>query len=548
MTATASQLTAAGPRMMREDTVRTVPPSYLRQPPASAGPAVQGAPDTLGPADTEVPALIVKIGRYPLHHGGVAAIRTLGRLGVPVYAITEDSFTPAALSRYCRDAFVWPTTGREDPDELVDGLLAIGEKIGRRTLAVPTDEEAAVLLAENASRLSAHFLLPDVQPALPRKLASKQGLYELCREHGVPAPGSAFPSTSAALTSFAGQASFPLVAKNLEAWVRRQAPVVGGTTVFGSAQELLAAAQDWGAEPSVILQEYIPREQAQDWIVHLYCDADSNCPVVFTGIKLRSWPPHAGMTACARTVPNPGLAAAAARFCQAIGFSGIADLDWRLDLRDGQYKLLDFNPRMGAQFRLFETEAGLDVVRAMHLDLTGRPVPASPQVNGRKLIVENIDPLAQLSYRRRAAAPAAELPAPVGQLAGQGAAGPAAPGGGLFGTADSGQEPGRAVRTELAWITRDDLVPFLAMSVRLAGPALGHLRRVWRARQLRRKVARDARAASRARGPAPGPGAARGPAGTAMAAGTASISEVSTGAGQAVRPAMLARQRKDGLS
>ncbi len=320
----------------------------------------------------------MKIGRYPLHHGGVAAIRTLGRLGVPVYAITEDSFTPAALSRYCRGSFVWPTTGREEPDELVDGLMAIGAKIGRRTLALPTDEEAAVLLAENASRLSAHFLLPDVQPALPRKLASKQGLYELCREHGVPAPASAFPPTSAALASFAGHASFPLVAKNLEAWVRRQAPVVGGTTLFGSERELLAAARDWGAEPSVILQEYIPREHAQDWIVHLYCDADSNCRVVFTGIKLRSWPPHAGMTACARTVPNPGLAQAAARFCQAIGFSGIADLDWRLDLRDGQYKLLDFNPRMGAQFRLFETEAGLDVVRAMHLDLTGRPVPRQP--------------------------------------------------------------------------------------------------------------------------------------------------------------------------
>ena len=288
--------------------MRTTPPRYLRQPRASAGLAGPGAPDAPGSADTEVPALIVKIGRYPLHHGGVGAIRTLGRIGVPVYAITEDSFTPAALSRYCRGAFVWPTTGREEPEELVDGLMAIGAKIGRRTLAVPTDEEAAVLLAENASRLSAHFLLPDVPPALPRKLASKQGLYELCREYGVPAPASAFPSTAAALADFASQASFPLVAKNLEAWVRRQAPVVGGTTVFGSEQELLAAAQDWGTEPSVILQEYIPREHAQDWIVHLYCDADSNCRVAFTGIKLRSWPPHAGMTACARTVPNPGLA------------------------------------------------------------------------------------------------------------------------------------------------------------------------------------------------------------------------------------------------
>jgi D-aspartate ligase len=553
----ASHLTATGPRTMREETVRTTPPRYSRQP-RDAGSAAPGTPNAPGPADTEVPALIVKIGRYPLHHGGVAAIRTLGRLGVPVYAITEDSFTPAAVSRYCRGSFVWPTTGREDPAELVDGLMAIGAKIGRRTLAVPTDEEAAVLLAEHASRLSAHFLLPDVQPDLPRKLASKQGLYELCREHGVPAPASAFPATSAELAGFARQASFPLVAKNLEAWVRRRAPVVGGTTVLGSEQELLAAAEDWGPEPSVILQEYIPREHAQDWIVHLYCDAESNCLVEFTGIKLRSWPPHAGMTACARTVPNPGLAEAAVRFCKAIGFSGIADLDWRLDLRDGQYKLLDFNPRAGAQFRLFETEAGLDVVRAMHLDLTGRPVPVSPQVNGRKLIVENIDPLAQLAYRRRGAAPPAAGPTPAPSpapglpLASRVPAGQAAPSG----------DQDRAEQTELAWIAPDDPVPFLAMLLRLAGPALGHLSRVWRSRRVRRRAARVAHAATTARGQAPGPADLAGPApasevtsraagtaaGTALAAMAVSITEISAVAGLAIGPAMLAGQRKDDWS
>ena len=99
--------------------------------------------------------------------------------------------------------------------------------------------------------------------------------------------------------------------------------------------------------PSVILQEYVPREHAEDWIVHLYCDANSNCLVEFTGVKVRSWPPHAGMTACAYAVPNPGLAAMAERFCEQIGFHGIADLDWRFDRRDGQYKLVDFNPRVG---------------------------------------------------------------------------------------------------------------------------------------------------------------------------------------------------------
>jgi hypothetical protein len=75
------------------------------------------------------------------------------------------------------------------------------------------------------------------------------------------------------------------------------------------------------------------------------------------------------------------------------------DLDYRLDLRDGEYKLLDFNPRVGAQFRVFEDEAAVDVVRALHLDLTGWPVCRRPQAEGRVFIVEHSDLLASVGYR-----------------------------------------------------------------------------------------------------------------------------------------------------
>lgn len=78
--------------------------------------------------------------------------------------------------------------------------------------------------------------------------------------------------------------------------------------------------------------------------MHAYFDADSTPLAMFTGVKVRSWPPHAGMTANAYVVDNPELADLAARFIKQIGFSGVIDLDLRFDRRDGQYKLLDFNP------------------------------------------------------------------------------------------------------------------------------------------------------------------------------------------------------------
>ncbi|GAT82379.1 hypothetical protein STXM2123_3080 [Streptomyces sp. F-3] len=399
-------------------------------------------------ADRDVPALIVKFGNYPLHHGGVGAIRSLGRLGVPMYAITEDAYTPAASSRYLTRAFVWPTRGTEKADRLVEGLLRIGRRIGRPTVLVPTDEEAAVLIAEHQDALGDRFLFPRVAPGLPRRLASKQGLHELCVEHGVPSPAAVFPQSYDDIVAFAARARFPVVAKNREAFLRRSNPAVNGTTRIATPEGLLALARDWGERPGVILQEYLPREEAEDWIVHACFDQDANPLAMFTGVKVRSWPPHAGMTAHAYVVDNPELADLAARFVKRIGYTGIVDLDLRFDRRDGRYKLLDFNPRMGAQFRLFENTSGVDVVRALHLHLTGRPVPAGEQRAGHRFVVENVDLPALLAYRR---------------------SGRTAP-----------HVPARASGTELAWFAGDDPMPFLTMLARSVRPGAKHLYQLWR--------------------------------------------------------------------
>ena len=57
------------------------------------------------------------------------------------------------------------------------------------------------------------------------------------------------------------------------------------------------------------------------------------------------------------------------RFLGEVGYRGIVDLGFRFDARDGSYKLLDVNPRVGSTFRLFVDSAGDDVVRVCYADL-----------------------------------------------------------------------------------------------------------------------------------------------------------------------------------
>ncbi|MCX4756620.1 carboxylate--amine ligase [Kitasatospora purpeofusca] len=392
--------------------------------------------------DRSTPVLLVRVGRYPLAHGPLGAVRSLGRAGVQVRAMVEDRLTPTALSRYLTRAIVRPTSGREPTERLVATVADVGRRLaresGRRCVAVPTDDEAAVLLAEHAAELAPYFLLPPVPAALPRRLADKGALYTDCLRYGIPAPHSAAPADRDELLDAAERCGYPLVLKNLAPFTRLSHPVVSHATVVRDEAELLRHCPP-DRPLSVLAQEYLPDAHTEHWITHLCCGPGGETLALFTGRKLRSYPPSGGFTTRAVAVSNPELAALAAGLCQQIGYSGIADLDWRLDLRDGRYKLLDFNPRAGAQFRLFETVDGVDVVRALHLSLTGRPVPRGPQLD-RYYGVGQLDALSAAVALWRDRHPPTDL------------------------------RPRRS--TERAWLCRDDLVPVAAMSVRFTGQAI----------------------------------------------------------------------------
>ncbi len=124
---------------------------------------------------------------------------------------------------------------------------------------------------------------------------------------------------------------------------------------------------------------------------------------------------------------------------------------------------MDFNPRPGNPFRLFENLAGVDVVRALHLDMTGREVPLAREREDKRIVVEHVDLPARLAYwmhDRRARASGAD-PGPQ--------------------QTDLSRYADAA--TEFAWLASDDPLPFLVMipyalrtaASELAGRARGQL-------------------------------------------------------------------------
>jgi predicted ATP-grasp superfamily ATP-dependent carboligase len=264
-------------------------------------------------------------------------------------------------------------------------------------MIVCTSDEMAVFVARHRAELGTWFALPDIGTVLPAELADKNSLAEMCRRHATPVPPSVAVDTIAQLDAVIDRIALPVMVKSTA--LQGQLQSVENSTLVQTPEALRGLAARWVEPFQVLLQEYLPDEYCEDWFTHGYCGTRGGADVVFTGRKVRTWPVHVGSTAAAFTAADPELARLARLFCAQVGYRGIFDMDWRLDRRTGQRYLLDFNPRVGAQFRMFEDDAGIDVVRAMHLDLSGRPIPVGSQIDGERFVVEPWDLANLLSTR-----------------------------------------------------------------------------------------------------------------------------------------------------
>ena len=145
--------------------------------------------------DTSTPAVVLKFDPNVMHHGGLGVIRSLGRIGVPVYGVHEGPWAPAANSRYLAGRFFWQPSPA-DVDRVLSGLLRLAERIGQPSVLLTTDDAGAIFLAEHGHDLRARFLFPDPPADLPRRLAGKYSLSRSAASLASPARRRSCPAHS----------------------------------------------------------------------------------------------------------------------------------------------------------------------------------------------------------------------------------------------------------------------------------------------------------------------------------------------------------------
>jgi predicted ATP-grasp superfamily ATP-dependent carboligase len=287
--------------------------------------------------------------------GELAIVRSLGRRNIPVWVLV-DKHRLAAFSRYCTRALRWPNV--PEPDK-AQWLMELGRlhKLNGWVLFSASDETAK-LMSLNCELLTSQYRVTPPDWEVMRWAYDKRLTHELAARLGLHQPLTFFPRNRDEALSI--ECEFPLILKpayketmnrftHSKAWLARD------------RNELLALYDDAVllVDPTtVIIQEMIAGGGESQFSFACLC-VDGRPIASMTARRTRQYPLHFGRGSFVETLDLPEIEAPAKRLLASLHYSGVAELEFKYDSRDGKYKLLEMNPRFWSWHAL-GAAAGVD--------------------------------------------------------------------------------------------------------------------------------------------------------------------------------------------
>lgn len=272
----------------------------------------------------------------------VSAVRALGRRG----DICEVAWPYGALkkcfkSRYVREVHRVGDLAAE-PDKFAEDVIRLCREKSF-DVVLPASIESTEALIPVMPELQKHVatLLPtEAQLAIG---TDKLKTVEFCDQFDVLHPKTWTIENADHARRISTEASYPLVLKHT-----RNLGGSRGVRFAGNVGEMVEAHEYLSklrADNSPILaQEYVPG---------LLFDAvtvarDGVCPQVFTSARKLMYPVSGGVTCVSVSTRSEDLKRTARQIVGELNWNGPIEMEFKLDARDGKFKLIEINPRFWA--------------------------------------------------------------------------------------------------------------------------------------------------------------------------------------------------------
>jgi predicted ATP-grasp superfamily ATP-dependent carboligase len=316
-------------------------------------------------------------------------VRSLGRRRIPVWVIKQGGHLVATASRYvCRKVAPWP---EGDDRKKIDFLLDLSVKNGLKGwLLIHTDDYAVNLASAYHELLSKQYRVTVPTWEKLQWACDKRQLHKLALKLGIDQPWTTCIPTKEELARL--HCPFPVILKPAIR-LKPTSLAIPKAWRADNRHELLAhleQAASFIPPENLILQEMIPGGGETQFSYAALCK-DGFPLASIVARRLRQYPKDFGQfSTFVETVDEPHIAAASERLLAAARFTGLAEVEFKKDPRDGRFKVLDVNPRVWGWHTL-SVRAGVDFSYLLWLLTRGEPVPILQARAGERWIHGSAD-------------------------------------------------------------------------------------------------------------------------------------------------------------
>jgi predicted ATP-grasp superfamily ATP-dependent carboligase len=275
--------------------------------------------------------------------GDLSLVRTLGRSGIPVALAATELDSRVALSRYCA-AVVRTPSWVDDPDAALGALIAWASAEREAPVLFYQGDHDLLAVSRGRARLAPHLRCVLPPGELVEDLVDKLRFSALAQRHRLPVPLTLNLQRGSELR---GWDRFPCVLKPATrsrrftqvAHCQKALRVESASDLEGLLPLIDGHAADF------VVQEAIAGGEERIVSYHAYIRPGGEVMGEFTGRKLRTAPRLYGFSTYVEITDDAEVRRLGRSVLEAIGFSGVAKIDFKRDARSERLYLLEINPR-----------------------------------------------------------------------------------------------------------------------------------------------------------------------------------------------------------
>lgn len=318
------------------------------------------------------------------NRSALAVTRSLGRMGCSVVVTSLEAGSLASSSKYCK-------LGLQVPDPLRDGsdyLKSIIEIVKKERIEFifPVTDQSINLLNRGRSDLTKSATLGCPPEEMIKAISDKMNLFHLAEQLIIPIPKTLYLSSNKDLSMNINKiGNYPVVVKPAFSKIQQGESFLSGGVKYASSKEELEHLYKTSAVlhyPSMIQEKIVGPGTG------LFTLYDNNRHLaLFSHRRLREKPPSGGVSVVCESVPlEEEMVEDAGRLLSAVGWNGVAMVEFKRDQRDGRAKLMEINGRFWGSLQLAMV-CGVDFPALLldHLQGKDPSFPLRDYEVGRKL-------------------------------------------------------------------------------------------------------------------------------------------------------------------